>query len=118
MNEKVIITVTSCWELKSFEGVNPMDAFWKAFVDTDIWGVASIEMTFRSIFTQYKNDPYFLSQLVMMLNNRYWLVLKSKRNFGIILTYQNIWNEVLQYAENTLQGGDLQNIKRMFDFYG
>ena len=49
MNEKVIITVTSCWELKSFEGVNPMDAFWKAFVDTDIWGVASIEMTFRSI---------------------------------------------------------------------
>ena len=31
MNEKVIITVTSCWELKSFEGVNPMDAFWKAF---------------------------------------------------------------------------------------
>lgn len=44
MNEKVIITVTSCWELKSFEGVNPMDAFWKAFVDTDIWGVASIEI--------------------------------------------------------------------------
>lgn len=54
----------------------------------------------------------------MILNNRYWLVLKSKRNFGIILTYQNIWNEALQYAENTLQGGDLQNIKRMFDFYG
>ena len=54
----------------------------------------------------------------MMLNNRYWLVLKSKRNFGIILTYQNIWNEALQYAETTLQGGDLQNIKRMFDFYG
>ena len=118
MNEKVIITVTSCWELKSFVGVNPMDAFGKAFVDTDIWGVASIEMTFRSIFTQYKNDPYFLFQLVMMLNNRYWLVLKSKRNFGIILTYQNIWNETLQYAENTLQGGDLQNIKRMFYFYG
>ena len=90
--------MTSCWELKSFEGVNPMDAFWKAFVDTDIWGVASIEMTFRSIFTQYKNDPYFLSQLVMMLNNRYWLVLKSKRNFGIILTYQNIWNEALQLS--------------------
>lgn len=105
MNEYYILKMLEKQVLEEELGYKLETTFWEEFTIAETYGADAIREHYDLVFSQWKDDLRYLTELVLVLN---W---KIATWFGVDdqigLTYDELWREADFYAVNTLKGDDL-----------
>lgn len=72
----------------------------------EIFGDRAIRDTFNRAFRGWKNDPEYLTELVLVLNHKIWQWYQ--RNEQRARLYDELWRKADEWAVKHLKGADLQ----------
>ena len=90
--------------------------FWQDFTIADKFGYDAIEDTFKRAFAEWKDNPEYLTELVIVLN---WKIGEHyDENNGdntIANLYNRLWEEADAYAVENLKGEDKDYFYEMTD---
>lgn len=79
--------------------------FWEEFSIAENYGVDAVRKHYDLVFSQWKDNLKFLTELVLILNIKIFLWYGVDDTIG--LTYDQLWKETDGYALETLKGNDL-----------
>lgn len=102
------------WNIESITGYKPITTFYMDFSIADRFGIAAVKDTFKRAFEHWKDDYKYLTELVMVLNWKQW-EHHEKRNYFLQETYYELWDELSFYAQENLQGEELEYYFRCTD---
>ena len=80
--------------------------FWDDFSIADIFGTAAVQDTYDRTFAEWKSNCICLTELAMVLNHKIWQWYR--RNDNLARLYNNLWSQAAVYAEENLQGSELE----------
>lgn len=87
--------------------------FWEDFSIADRFGATSVQDTFNRAFDEWKSNYVYLTELVLVLNNKIWQHYKS--NEQIARLYDKLWRQADEYAVNNLKDAELEYFYRITD---
>lgn len=96
----------SMWNIEAMTGYVPKTTFWMDFSIADKFGKGAVMDTYQRAFEGWKNDPVYLTELVMVLNWKLW-EHHDAGNTTLAETYDKLWSEADEYAMDNLTGEDL-----------
>lgn len=88
--------------------------FWQDFTIADIFGKAAIKDTFKRAFDEWKDNYLYLTDLVLVLNNKLWQHYRAGDEETARL-YDRLWREAESYACEHLEGDELGYFWRVLD---
>lgn len=87
--------------------------FWQDFSIADRFGAHEVRDTYNRAMAEWKTNPVYLTELVMVLNHKIWQWYE--RNDTLAELYNDLWESADDYARETLQGDDLDYFYRVTD---
>lgn len=96
----------SMWNIEALTGYQPKTTFWMDFSIADKFGKGAVLDTYKRAFEGWKNDPVYLTELVMVLNWKLW-EHHDAGNTTLAETYDKLWGAADEYAMDNLTGEDL-----------
>jgi len=79
--------------------------FWEEFSIAEDYGSEGIKEHYDLVFTQWKDNLKYLTELVIVLNIKIFIWYGVDDSIG--LTYDQLWKETDSYALDTLKGDSL-----------
>ena len=79
--------------------------FWEEFCIAEMYGGDGIREHYDLVFSQWKDNLKYLTELVLVLNLKIFSWYKVDDSIG--LTYDELWKKADAYALDTLKGDDL-----------
>lgn len=92
------------WNIEEMTGYKPITTFYTDFSIADKFGDKAIIDTYKRAMDNWKNDYKYLTELVMVLN---WKAFRYQDNHDLCLLYTTLWDMASNYAENNLNGDEL-----------
>lgn len=89
--------------MKQELGYDCITTFWEDFAIADRFGLGAVRDTFRRAFNEWKTDYKYLTELVLVLNQRSWMH-HAKKNTAFMELYSELYDKASQYAEENLKG--------------
>lgn len=80
--------------------------FWSDFTIADSFGLDAIQDTFNRAFGEWRSDYRYLTDLVIVLNNKIFQHYESNREYAEL--YNKLWKIADGYACDNLKGEELQ----------
>lgn len=77
--------------------------FWQDFSIADRFGIKAIKDTYKRAFREWKTDYLYLTDLVLVLNQKIWQHYK-RGDMARAKLYDMLWKEADGYAYNHLRG--------------
>lgn len=100
--------------LKEMTDYKPFTTFWSDFYIAEVMeGEKGVKETFKRAFESWKGDYKYLTELVMVLNNKIWYFYE--RNDEMAKLYDALWREADAYACETLKGEEAEYYYRVLD---
>lgn len=93
------------WLIEEETGYKPLFTFYEDFSIAEPFGASAIEETFDRIFKEWKGDYKALTELVMALNWKVWILFEKGSKLAEI--YSKLWNKTDDYAVSHLKGEEL-----------
>ena len=91
-------------------GYDCITTFWDDFcIDEKFGGISGVKDTFRRAFKEWKDNYKYLTELVIVLNHRCWMLHNRGMN-ELSSVYLNLYEKAHDYALNNLEGEE-------FDYY-
>ena len=94
--------------LEQFTDWRPTTLYWQRFSIAERYGKEELLRVYHEIFNESKNDYKLITELVMILNHKSWEHCENLMNSDFCSLYANLFREVRNYAEATLEGDELQ----------
>lgn len=88
--------------------------FWDDFSIADSFGVDAIRDTFNRAFAEWKDDYFYLTDLVVVLNHKIWQH-HDAGNEAYARLYDELWNKAQDYGYDTLEGDELEYFWSVLD---
>ncbi len=101
------------WNIEEETGYKPLFTFYEDFSIAEPFGASAIEETFDRTFEEWKGDHKALTELVMALNWKVWILFE--RGSKLAEVYSRLWNKADNYAVSHLKGEELQYFYRTTD---
>lgn len=79
--------------------------FWEEFSIAENYGRDAVKKHYDLVFSQWKDNIKFLTELVLVLNLKLFIWFKVDDDLGKM--YDQLWKETDGYAIDTLKGDDL-----------
>lgn len=92
-------------EFMAENGYELQTTFWEDFSIADHFGISAIKDTYNRAFNEWKEDYTYLTELVLVLNNKIGQHYDSR--LDIAKLYNSLWEEADQYARENLRGDEL-----------
>lgn len=102
------------WNIEQLTGYKPQTTFWSDFSTADLFGTSAIKDTFKRAFEEWKDDTVFVTELAMVLNYRWWKHYKTG-NMLFSGTYQDLYYQVMDWADENLKGEDADYFYKTLD---
>lgn len=96
----------SVWNSKETIGYEQKTTFWMDFSIADNFGNSAIKDTYRRAFNGWKTDCVYLTELVMVLNQKCW-EWYSRGDETRSELYSDLYYKTDAYALENLKGEDL-----------
>lgn len=94
------------WKKENFN-YECITTFWSDFTIADKFGVKAIKDTFNRAFKEWKSDYKYLTELVVVLNDKCWLHYGEK-NEKFWKLYSELFYKAKYYAEKNLKGDEFR----------
>ena len=94
------------WNIETMTGYKPKTTWYQDFSIADVFGASAVKATLKDALMncQYLGHEY-LTELVMVLN---WKIFEHyERNDQLAELYNTLWEQVGDYALDTLTGDEL-----------
>ena len=78
MGNVINITVPT-WNIEAFNGYKTITSFWSDFSIADHFGEKGIKDTFQKVFEEWKGNYKYLTELVLVLNHKIWVIQRYNR---------------------------------------
>lgn len=91
---------------KEVLGYDTITTFWDDFSIADRFGLAAVKDTFDRAFAEWKTDYKYLTELVLVLNNKKWQHSEINPRFAEL--YNELWHKAGEYACKNLKGEELE----------
>lgn len=88
--------------------------FWSDFTIADAFGIEAINDTYNRAFNEWKDNVTFLTELVIILNNKCWWHYEHHNQLYCDL-YRKLYYKADDYAKTHLKGDDISYYFRMTD---
>lgn len=92
-------------EFMAENGYELQTTFWEDFSIADHFGISAIKGTYNRAFNEWKEDYTYLTELVLVLNNKIGQHYDSRLDIANL--YNSLWEEADQYARENLRGDEL-----------
>jgi hypothetical protein len=104
------------WDIEAKTGYKPKTKIWKEFCVAEIFGETAINGVYGSCMAHIKKcfPVIYLTELSLVLSWKMW-EHHDKGNIEIGKLYESLWREVDQYANDYLDGTDIQYYLRTTD---
>lgn len=93
----------------------PITTFWDDFTIAEAFGIPAVKDTFVRAFKEWKNNPKYLTELVLVLNWKIWAWDRVKEGYAFSMVYNALWEKADEYAVKNLKGEDANYFFRMTD---
>lgn len=113
MGMEVIAVKVPVWNVEGETGYKPMTTFWQDFSVADAFGKNAVADTFRRVFSEWKGNYKYLTELVMVLNHK--IAQWYERNNSLAKLYNDAWKIADAYACDNLKDEELQYFYRVTD---
>lgn len=87
--------------------------FWEEFSIAEDYGPDGIVEHYKLVFTQWKDNLDYLTELVLVLNWKIYQWYQVDDTLG--MTYDELWKRTDGYAMETLKGDDLHKYLSVLD---
>ena len=87
-------------------GYTMTTTFFEDFSIADAFGIPAIKDTYKRAFKNWKSDPVYLTELVIVLNWKIWQWYE--KNEEVAKIYNDLWEKADEYACTHLKGDDLK----------
>ena len=95
------------WNIEAITGYKPITTYYMDFSIADGFGLLAIKDTYKRAVEGTKSLGYkYLTELIMVLNWKIWEYYENKKEFASL--YNELWNKLSLYAEETLKGEELK----------
>lgn len=94
------------WNIEALNGYKPITSFWADFSIADKFGVKGIKETFSNIFEEWKDNYKYLTELVLVLNQKIWQWYE--KNEQLAKLYNELWQKADSYACENLKGEEME----------
>lgn len=101
------------WNLAELNGYQPKTTFWDDFSIAEHFGLEAIKDTYRRAFREWKDDPIYLTELVLVLNHKIWFWYDRDMDYATL--YNALWSKADAYASDNLIGEDLEYFYQVTD---
>ena len=91
----------------------PKTTFWSDFSIADRFGAHAVRDTYNRAMDEWKANPVYLTELVMVLNHKIWQWYEH--NDDLAELYNDLWEAADDYAREHLTGKDLEYFYRVTD---
>ena len=88
--------------------------FWQDFSIADAFGTHAVRDTFIRAFGEWKDDYLYLTDLVLVLNNKIWQHYNAG-NMPLARLYDELWREADAYGCENLKGDELEYFYTVLD---
>lgn len=99
------MTTIKDWNIEALTGYKPKTTFYTDFSIADAYGVNAIIDTYNRAFDAWKEDYVFLTELMMVLNWKFWE--HYQKNDLYTSLYYALWRAADDYARENLKGDEL-----------
>ena len=90
----------------NFNGYECFTTFWQDFTIAEKYGVSAVKDTYDRAFNDWKNNYRYLTELVMVLNNKCWHHYENGMT-TLSELYSDLYYEASGYAYDNLTGREL-----------
>lgn len=87
--------------------------FWSDFSIAELFGQQAVKETYTRVFSEWKNNYQFLTELVMILNHKIWYWYQKNDTYAEL--YNELWGQADAYACSNLKGEELKYFYRVTD---
>lgn len=94
-------------------GYEMQTTFVQDFAIADCFGPAAVEDTFNRAFAEWKNEPVYLTELVIVLNHGIWRHYETNPKLAEV--YNRLWEKADEYACTHLKGEALTKFYQATD---
>lgn len=101
------------WNIEEMTGYKPLTTFYTDFSIAEKYGEIAIKDTYDTLKKYWCKDYKYLTELVMVLNWKIWEHYES--NDKLARLYNDLWEELDNYAIENLQGEELVYFYRTTD---
>lgn len=95
------------WNIQALNGYQPKTTFWDDFSIADAFGPHAVRDTYNRAFREWKDNPEYLTELVLVLNHKLWAHYESGNELMSTL-YNELWEQADAWACDNLKGDDLR----------
>ena len=100
------------WNIEEMTGYKPKTTYYTDFSIADLCGTKAIKDTYDRALL-WKDDYEYLTELVMVLNWKIWEHYEKNEEYARL--YNDLWEELDQYATEHLKGEELAYFYRTTD---
>lgn len=95
------------WNIEEETGYVPKTTFYMDFSIADSYGINAVKDTYRRVFSDWRSDVVYLTELVMVLNWKSW-EHHSKGNESLVALYSELYYACREYALDNLSSEELR----------
>lgn len=88
--------------------------FWEDFSIADGFGIAAVKDTFKRVFGEWKTNYKYLTELVIVLNNKCWAHYFEGRE-DVSALYSDLYYKAKDYAYENLKEEELEYFYQIID---
>lgn len=89
------------WKIEQLTGYKPHANFYVDFSMAEPFGISAIANVYNRLFSQYKNNTVYLTELSMAIN---WKIYEHyDKEKQLTKFYQSIWEQIDGYCKENLQ---------------
>lgn len=92
-------------QLMQDNGYELKTTFWDDFSIADRFGCDSVKDTYQRVFSEWKSNYVFLTELTLVLNHKIWQHYKT--NPELAQLYDDLWRKTDAWAMDNLNGNEL-----------
>ena len=101
--------------LSQFTDWRPTTLDWQRFSIAEKYGKDEIKAIYNEILNESKDDYKLLTELVMILNHKSWQHCENIDSSEFCKVYADLFRGAKEYAENHLEGDELQYFLNTID---
>lgn len=95
------------WNIEAITGYKPITTFYQDFSIADRFGTDAVKDTYKNAVKEAETFGHkYLTELVIVLN---WKIFEHhNRNDELAELYNDLWEQLSEYALDTLKGTELE----------
>lgn len=93
------------WDIEDTTGYVPLTTFWGDFSIADAFGPEAVIDTFRGVFSEWRDNVKYVTELSLVLNHKIWQHYDGGRHI-MATTYDRLWRLCDGWCRDNLTGDD------------